>query len=523
MSTTTTVPDRAASIVDFMNEPSSYPERPSSIQVIETHISWVFLTDHYAYKLKKPVRFEFLDFSAAELRHRACQEELRLNRRLAPEVYIDVLPITKGRSGALELNGRGEEVDWVVKMRRLPAKTALDVRLRENRLAPRESEAIAMYLADYYARLLPKPLGSDDYRRALERHIRANGAALVGSIPAESSRLRRIQGAQLRYLNIRSELINDRVATGRIVDGHGDLRPEHIYLVGRPIVIDCIEFSEELRTVDIADELSFLSMECQRLGDGRIGEAVLSQYQRVSEDEIPKTLLDFYAGYRALVRAKVSLLRNQQLVGRAAQQSADLIRQYLDLGDSYAEKLGSPVLLIVGGLMGTGKSTLAAKLAEALGAESLSTDLVRHSILGPSNVPASYGEGNYQPDIRGRVYDELLRQASERLQDRQSVVLDGTFLTNGLRMRAYDLGYRHSAVPLHVQCRCPRRIAQARIQQRIDTAQSESEARTELYDLQARDYQPPSANDPSITIDTTQPISQQLQTVYAELGHLLFD
>ena len=520
---TTTAPVRAASVVELMNDPSSYPDRPCSVQVIETHISWVFLTDRYAYKLKKPVRFEFLDFSTAELRHRACQEELRLNRRLASDVYVDVLPITQDPSGLLELNGRGQEVDWVVKMRRLPAQTALDVLLRENRLGPEDAKAIAEHLTNFYARLLPKPLSSDDYRQALDRHIRANGAALFDSIPEERPRLRRIQGAQLRYVNIRAELINDRVATGRIVDGHGDLRPEHIYLDDRPIVIDCIEFSDELRTVDIADELSFLSMECQRLGDGRVGEVVLSQYQRVCEDEVPDSLLAFYRGYRALVRAKIALLRDQQLADGVSQPSADLIRQYVDLADRYAEKLGPPMLLIVGGLMGTGKSTLAAKLTETLGVESLSTDLVRHSMLGPSKMPASYGEGHYQPDMRSRIYDELLRQASERLEDRQSVVLDGTFLTDSLRRRAYDLGYRHGSVSLHVQCTCPRQIAYARIQQRIDTGQSESEARTELYDLQARDYQPPLADDPSITIDTTQPISQQVSVVCAELGHLLFD
>jgi aminoglycoside phosphotransferase family enzyme/predicted kinase len=469
------------------------------------------------------VRFEFLDFSTPELRHRACQEELRLNRRLASDVYIDVLPITQDRSGTLELNGQGIEVDWVVKMRRLPAETALDVLLRENRLEPEDAEAIAKHLTNFYSGLLPKPLNSDDYRQALERHIRANGTALLDSIPAERSRLRRIQGAQLRYVYVRPELINDRVASGRIVDGHGDLRPEHIYLDDRPIVIDCIEFSEELRTVDIADELSFLWMECQRLGDGRVGETVLSQYQQVCEDEIPESLLAFYAGYRALVRAKVALLRDQQVAGRVAQPPADLIRQYVDLADSYAEKLGPPVLLIVGGLMGTGKSTLAAKLAETLGVESISTDLVRHSMFGPSKVPAGYGEGHYKPDMRSRVYDELLRQAGERLEDRQSVVLDGTFLTDGLRTRAYDVGYRRGAETLHVQCTCPRQIAYTRIQQRIDTGQSESEARTELYDLQSRDYQPPLADDPSITIDTTQQISQQVSVVCAELGHLLFD
>jgi predicted kinase len=138
-------------------------------------------------------------------------------------------------------------------------------------------------------------------------------------------------------------------------------------------------------------------------------------------------------------------------------------------------------------------------------------------------VPAEYGEGLYRPDMRSRVYDELLRQASERLQERQSVILDGTFLTDDFRTRAYDLGYRHGAVPLHVQCMCPRQIAYDRIQQRIDTGRSKSEARTELFDLQEQEYQPPLADEPSMTIDTTQAMSKQLQAVYAELGRRLFD
>jgi aminoglycoside phosphotransferase family enzyme/predicted kinase len=523
MRITTTVPVRAVSIVDLMKDPSSYADGPSSVRVIETHISWVFLTHRYAYKLKKPVRFEFLDFSTPERRHHACQEELRLNRRLAPDVYLDVLPITQNSTGVLEINGRGEEVDWVVKMRRLPAQAALDVLLRENRLKQEGAESVAKHLAAFYASLAPKLVRSGDYRQALERHIRANGAALLESLPAERARLRRIENAQLRYVHAQAELLNERVASGRIVDGHGDLRPEHIYLVDRPIVIDCIEFSDELRTVDIADELSFLSMECQRLGDGHVGETVLSQYQRVCEDKIPESLLAFYRGYRALVRAKVALLRDQQLGGGNAHPSADIIRQYIDLADGCTDELGPPVLLVVGGLMGTGKSTLAAKLSETLGIESLSTDLVRHSMLGPSKVPADYGEGHYQPDMRCRVYDELLSQASKRLQDRQSVVLDGTFLTEGLRTRVQEIANRNGAVSLHVQCTCPRKVAYARIQRRIDTGQGKSEARSELYDLQAREYQPPLADERSITVDTTEPISEQARVVYSELGRLLFD
>ena len=283
---TTTAPVCSQTVVEFMRNASSYPDNQGPIEIVETHISWVFLTDRYAYKLKKPVRFEFLNFSTSDLRHRACLDEVQLNRRLAPDVYLGVLPITRNERGDFELNGGGEGVDWVVQMRRLPAKNALDVVLREGRLTSEQAQSIAKHLSNFYARLLSKPASADDYREALDHHIRANGAALLGSLPDERSRIRRIQSAQLRFLNIEAELIGRWASAGRVVEGHGDLRPEHIYLNGRPTVIDCIEFSDELRTVDIADELSFLGMECERLGDGGLGEAVLAEYERVCGDHL---------------------------------------------------------------------------------------------------------------------------------------------------------------------------------------------------------------------------------------------
>ena len=191
--------------------------------------------------------------------------------------------------------------------------------LREGRLTAKQAQSIAKHLTNFYARLLPKPISPDVYREALDHHIRANGVALLGSLPADESRVRRIQSAQLRYLNVEAELIGSRATAGRVVEGHGDLRPEHIYLNGHPTVIDCIEFSEELRTVDIADELSFLGMECERLGDGGLGKAVLAEYQRMSGDQVPDSLLAFYRCYRAIVRAKVALLRSQQATDNMAE------------------------------------------------------------------------------------------------------------------------------------------------------------------------------------------------------------
>jgi aminoglycoside phosphotransferase family enzyme/predicted kinase len=513
---------QSEALLALMRDASTYPERPGSVEVTETHISWVFLTDRYAYKLKKPVRFEFLDFSTPALRHRACLEEIRINRRLAADVYLAVLPITQMPDRSLRLNGTGQPIDWVVQMRRLPANRALDVLLRQRKLQPSEAEPIAAHLANFYARLRPKPVRPEPFVKHLEHHIRANGEALANLMQPDHSLIHRIQCNQLRYLKLQFEEFQKRVTAGRVVDGHGDLRPEHIYVEKTPAVIDGIEFSEELREVDIADELCFLAMECERLGDGGIGDLVLETYQRTCGDQIPPRLLAFYRTYRACVRAKIALFRSEQLGETGRQKIDGLIREYLDLADRHAKKLGPPLLLIVGGLMGTGKSTLAAKLAEVFDIDVLSTDRLRHQLLGASTKPASYGEGHYQPDLRERIYDELLRQASDTLKTGQSVVLDGTFLTDCLRTRAFEVAHKNGAVFLHISCTCPRQVAYARIQRRAEQGQSESEARIELYDLQARDFESPCADDPSITVDTTRAISEQVNAVCAELRGMLF-
>jgi aminoglycoside phosphotransferase family enzyme len=331
---------RSRSLAALLSDPSSYPDLPTSVQIVETHISWVFLTDKYAYKLKKPVTFELIDFSTPELRHWACQEEMRLNRRMTTDVYISVLPIVETPGGAFELKGKGRPIDWVVQMRRLPAERAMDVLLRNNKFGRDEMTLIADYLAQFYARIPPKLVTPEHFHGRLERHVRTNGAALLSSLPSERDRIRRIQRSQLRYLRIQAEEFYKRASAGRVVDGHGDLRPEHIYVETTPAIIDCIEFSDELREVDIADELSFLAMECERLGDAGPGETVIESYKRACRDEVSPRILAFYRTYRACVRAKVALYRCQQLNNRGDQMLSELVHEYLDLADLHVQELG---------------------------------------------------------------------------------------------------------------------------------------------------------------------------------------
>jgi aminoglycoside phosphotransferase family enzyme/predicted kinase len=511
------IEEQQIEMLALLRSRTSYADRPSAVQIIETHISWLFLTDRYAYKLKKPVKFNFVDFSTPVLRHQACLDELRLNRRLAPGVYLAVIPITEESNGELQLGGSGQEIDWVVQMKRLLACKALDQVLKKSRLKPTDAQTISRFLANFYSTLPAESLGPDEYYHTLDRHIRANRDALLESLFDDQVRVRRIHSAQLRYLNIQRPRLDSRVLAGRIVEGHGDLRPEHIYLEDPPVVIDCIEFSSELRTVDIADELNFVAMECDRLGNGDLGTLIVSMYEDMNGDRIPGHLCSFYRSYRACVRAKVAFLRAAQQTGDQQQTSRRLTRQYIDWADHYAEQLGRPCLIVVFGLMGSGKSTLAKKLADALDIDVLSTDHIRRSMLGPSSSPTKYGKGLYRADSRRQVYDELFRQAGTILDKGLSLIVDGTFLSRALRSRAADLSRRHGAEVVNILCECPKEVSLARIQKRAEDGGTESEARVDLFEAQVRDFEPPIDYVPTVRIDTTDELVHQLQKLCDKL------
>lgn len=516
-------PERTAEIVNLLQDPATYPDRPTRVETIETHISWVFLTDGHVYKLKKPVRFEFLDFSTPAARRLACEEEIHLNRRLSHDVYMGVIPITLSDERGLQLGGGGREIDCVVKMRRLPADRALDVMIRRRQLHSAQIDAVSDYLARFYTSLPSKVLQPEDHHRHLVDHCLANRTDLLGHLrAAKERRTRRIHAAQQRFLTLKRELFHDRVENGRIVDGHGDLRAEHVYLESPPSVIDCVEFSPELREVDVVDELSFLAMDCQRLGNGDVGRRLLDAYQQASGDVPPDNLAAFYKSYRACVRAKVAALRAEQASGAQQRQFVRQACQYLTWAEHFAAELGPPLLVIVGGLMGSGKSTLAAALAESLAAELRRTDQIRNELFGSSDLPADYGVGLYDHATRRHVYDVLLTQAEDLLDEGCSLVLDGTFLTNELRWTAVDLATRHGARCLLVQCECPRETALARIARRAESEYTDSEARPDLYDQQRGDYEPPDPILPTIAVDATRPVEEELRMVVPALRAALF-
>ncbi len=292
----------------FLARPGNYPEGTSRVDIVETHMSWVFLTDRHVYKLKKPVRYDFLDFSSLEARRFDCEEELRLNRRLAGSVYLDVVPLTLEADGSLELGGGGEVVEWLVKMRRLSDGDRLDEAIRANRLSPAQLDAVARLLASFYIAALPVVMDPRQYRHKYEKQIAECTGDLLSLgkgdiLPAA----RRISDTLSEFVSRKGALLDARVEARRIVEAHGDLRPEHVFLETPPLIIDCLEFSRFFRDLDPAEELSYLAMECELLDGRQVGEQLLHVYEEMSGDTPPAVLLDFYKAYRAFVRAKLAI------------------------------------------------------------------------------------------------------------------------------------------------------------------------------------------------------------------------
>jgi aminoglycoside phosphotransferase family enzyme/predicted kinase len=510
----------AKTALELLADPRCYPERTSRVEQIATHISWIFLTDHFAYKLKKPVRYDFLDFSTVEKRRVACMRELQLNRRLAPEIYLHVVPITKNKQGVLALGPRegAEPIDWVVQMRRLPSDQSLEHLICSHRLRKPQVDQLSRMLAQFYRQLPPVTINVEAYRRRLEQHIDGNHRELIAWAGQhdQQSTVRRLRAAQLRLLRVAPELLDNRVRDGRIIDGHGDLRPEHIYFHPQPLVIDCIEFNDEFRQLDVLDELAFLAIECTHLDAPWVGGQIVDYYHEVSRDNFSWALLDFYKVYRCCVRAKVAILRAKQVDEASRKELEQNACTYLRIAEGYAAHLAPPVVIVVYGLSGSGKSTLAEQLGALLGIDVLNTDTIRQEIFGRREA-TTFSSGLYQPAKRAQVYDQMLAQAERILTNRLSVILDGTFSAAGLRVHAAELAQRYAAVPVFVHCQCPTETALQRIVSRATDENSLSDATTDIYERQRHEFEPDPDQLTVYQVDTSLDVPTVVESVFSAI------
>jgi aminoglycoside phosphotransferase family enzyme/predicted kinase len=434
------------------------PDAPAELR--ETHTGVVVLLGDLALKFKKPVDVGFLDYTSLERRFEACRREVMLNRRLAPDVY---------RGWASIVDSEDRVVEHLVVMRRLPdsARLATLVRNGGDVLVPLRQ--VARRIAAFHADAPPvRDPGVVDasWLGGLWSSAVATVREHPDVVPAGlTDDIERLSG---EYLRGRGPLLGRRRAEGCIVDGHGDLMTEDIFcLEDGPRILDCLEFDDRLRTVDRIDDAAFLAMDLERIGAPSLGTLFLEWYREFSADTSPSSLIDHYLAYRAMVRSKVACIRIDQGGERARAEA----RRCTAMALSHLEQ-AAPVLVLVGGAPGTGKSTLALGLADALGMACLQSDRIRKELAAlPPGVtaPSSYESGLYSADRSAEVYQELLSRSGRLLSLGESVVVDATWAAPAARARAAGLAADCSALLVELHCRLDDETADERLRRRGGT------------------------------------------------------
>ncbi len=325
--------------VEFLSRPTSYEACPGPVVARETHMSWVFLVGERVYKLKKPVRFPYLDFSTLARREAACRAELRLNRRLAPDVYLGVIPLT-ATEGKLALGDGGDVIDWLVVMRRLDEGGTLEHAIAEKTIKVWQLDRLVFALVRFYRGAEPSPWSPAVHLRDWGQSLAYNRRVLLDSrLGLPAGLVRRIDSVQRRFLACRGRTLTRRILGRHIVDGHGDLRPEHIWL-GDPVrIIDCLEFNARLRAVDPFDEVAFLSLECERLGASWAGDYLRRRVARGLRDGLTEELFLFYRCHRATLRARLAIAHLLEATPRTPEKWPRLARCYLQIAAADATRL----------------------------------------------------------------------------------------------------------------------------------------------------------------------------------------
>jgi len=326
--------------VDFLSQADAYSPAVKEVERRETHMSWVFLAGDKVYKLKKPVRFPYLDFSTLAKREAACRAELRLNRRLAPDVYLDLAPLRMSACGFSIGGEKGLVVDWLVLMRRLDERAMLEHAIVAGRIAGWQLDQLTNVLIRFYRRAVPAFVTPELHVACWWQSLSINRRVLLDlhlGLPA--GLVRRVDQALRSFLALRSSIFMARVRERHLVDGHGDLRPEHIWLGGPVRIIDCLEFNDRLRMVDPFDEIAFLDLECERLGAVRVGRYIRRKVARGLSDGMTEELYLFYRCHRAALRARLAIAHLREPNPRTPEKWPTLARNYLRIAGADAVHL----------------------------------------------------------------------------------------------------------------------------------------------------------------------------------------
>jgi aminoglycoside phosphotransferase family enzyme/predicted kinase len=517
-----------SALMEAMADPAFYPHRPESVELRQTHISVLALAGPLVYKIKKPVDFGFCDFTTLEKRLFYCKEEIRLNRRLAPDVYRRVAPIVRLRNGGFALDGHGETLEYAVEMRRLPEERMLPTLLAAGKVTVEDAAALAQFIHQFHQKAgRSDSINIHGRLQEIEAEVRRNFQQLKPFVgrTIEEGELSTLRDRTERFLTTHHDLFSQRVADGRIVEGHGDLHADHICLEPSGIVIyDCIEFNEAFRCLDIASEVAFLTMDLDYLGHPDIADVFALHYRTLAEDPGLPRMLPFYQSYRAVVRGKVESFRleDPDVPAPARSKAAEAARQYLALALLYAQSFDLPALIIFCGIIGSGKTSLAKSLASNIEGVAISSDLIRKELAGlPAEVHRfeAFGSGLYSQEMTEHTYAALLERARTLLAAGRTVILDASFSKRTLRDQARRLAAEAEVEAWCCWCRCDEENLRRRLRDRMVEEKGPSDAREGLMVPFTAAFEPPDEwpEETLAVVDTTRSLASSTAALVEKL------
>jgi aminoglycoside phosphotransferase family enzyme/predicted kinase len=496
-----TIPIDSGFIESLLN-PAAYAHPVSSVELVETHISWVLLASEYVYKIKKPIALDFLDFSSLERRKFYCDEEIRLNRPFAPEIYVDVVPITM-EDGQPCIGASGTPIEYAVRMRRFDQAMRLDAQLEQGKLSVRDMKELARNIAERHTAASVIDESQRDHVIAVTKEFMFdNLAALDGFIDEPELGFLR-EWTELEIKKLEPEL-RQRFDDGFVRDCHGDLHLANLVRLPRGITtFDCIEFSTDLRHIDVTCDIAFLIMDLVARKRHDLAAHFLNRYLECTGDYECLRLMSLYFVYRCLVLAKVAAIRSQERE-QESERDADLaeVRDYCEMAKRQI-KLRTPILIVMSGLSGSGKTWLSTQIMAAIPAIRIRSDTERKRAFGLSETADSasdVGQGIYAPHASREIYAYLLKTAEMILVAGHSVILDAAFLSVSDRDAAIRMAKDCGRPPVLLEVTAPSDVLRDRIRQRSIYREDASEAGLNVLEYQIANAEPLTADEKEIAI-----------------------
>ncbi|NVO00333.1 MAG: AAA family ATPase [Geobacteraceae bacterium] len=507
--------------IKYLLQPAAYPDPVDAVELLQTHVSWIFLAGGYAYKIKKPVNFGFLDFSTFEKREFYCHEEVRLNSRLTPELYLGVTEVREAGDGAAFF-GDGRVIDHAVKMVRLPGEQMADRLLARGELTAEAVKQIAARVARFHHEAARNSetdsFGSLEMIRSNWEENFAQADPFCG-ITIEKADLVRIRLWVSRFMAENAELFDGRISGGFIRECDGDIHLENICLTDKVQIFDCIEFNERFRFCDTAADIAFPLMDLEFGNRADLAAIFLQEYLAASCDTGLPALIDFYRVYRAFIRGKVESFRlgdsgipqeEKEAAKKRAVHYFNLAAHYLNKGEK------TPALFLICGLSGSGKSRLAGALAVELGLEILSSDIVRKELAGiplTAHMYEGYGEGLYSRASSEATYTELVARAGRIISFGRGMILDATFKKRLERESLRQLARSHGIPLFQIMVQAPEELIRERLEQRSRQG-GVSDAKWEIYLRQKEEFEPLLESEGEwLTVDSSATISEVVSAV----------